>query len=95
MGRHPIYGKAMSAAERQRRRRERLQQERWQRADEALGSMHQDEPTTILTAVQRIRIIKILGMLGSAHGGERAAAGKKATELLRGCDLTWDDVIVQ
>jgi hypothetical protein len=39
------------------------------------------------------RLIKLLGMTGSKHGGERAAAGLKANELLRRCGLRWDDVI--
>jgi hypothetical protein len=35
------------------------------------------------------RLIKLLGMLGSAHDGERAAAGLKAHDLIRrhGFDL--------
>jgi hypothetical protein len=40
------------------------------------------------------RLIKLLGMLGSAHDGERAAAGLKAHELLRRHGLTWSDIIV-
>jgi hypothetical protein len=39
------------------------------------------------------RLIKLLGMTGSKHDGERAAAGLKANELLRRCGLRWDDVI--
>jgi hypothetical protein len=39
------------------------------------------------------RLIKILGLLGSTHAGERAAASLKATELLRSINLTWADVI--
>jgi hypothetical protein len=39
------------------------------------------------------RLIKLLGMLGSAHDGERAAAGLKAHELIRRHGLTWADVI--
>jgi hypothetical protein len=40
------------------------------------------------------RLIKLLGMLGSAHDGERAAAGLKAHELIRRHGLQWSDVIV-
>ncbi|MGH9553466.1 MAG: hypothetical protein ACRD3W_29055, partial [Terriglobales bacterium] len=40
------------------------------------------------------KLIKLLGMLGSAHAGERAAAGLKATELLRSLDMSWEDVIL-
>jgi hypothetical protein len=39
------------------------------------------------------RLIKVLGLLGSTHAGERAAAGLKATELLRSVNLTWADII--
>jgi hypothetical protein len=40
------------------------------------------------------RLIKLLGMLGSAHDGERAAAGLKAHELIRRHGLTWSDVLL-
>src|SRR5262245_9013681 len=39
------------------------------------------------------RLIKLLGMLGSAHDGERAAAGLKAHELIRRHGLQWSDII--
>lgn len=38
------------------------------------------------------RFTKILGMLGSSHDGERAAAALKATELLRSAGKSWSDV---
>jgi hypothetical protein len=34
------------------------------------------------------KLTKILGMLGSAHDGEVASAGKKACELLRDLGMT-------
>jgi hypothetical protein len=34
------------------------------------------------------------GMLGSAHDGERAAAGLKAHELIRRHNLTWSDILL-
>jgi hypothetical protein len=40
------------------------------------------------------RLIKLLGMLGSAHDGERAVAGLKAYELIRRHGLTWSDVLL-
>jgi hypothetical protein len=40
------------------------------------------------------RLIKLLGMLGSAHDGERAAAGLKAHELIRRHGLTWEDILL-
>jgi hypothetical protein len=39
------------------------------------------------------RLVKLLGMLGSNHDGERAAAAAKANELVRGHGLVWRDVI--
>jgi hypothetical protein len=40
------------------------------------------------------RLVKLLGMLGSAHDGERAAAGLKAHELVRRHGLTWSDILL-
>ena len=40
------------------------------------------------------RLAKILGLLGSPHDGERAAAAAKADEIVRGAGLTWRDVVV-
>jgi hypothetical protein len=40
------------------------------------------------------RLIKLLGMLGSVHDGERAAAGLKAHELIRRHGLTWSDILL-
>jgi hypothetical protein len=39
------------------------------------------------------RLVKLLGMLGSAHDGERAAAALKAHNLVAERRLTWSDVI--
>jgi hypothetical protein len=39
------------------------------------------------------RLVKLLGMLGSAHDGERAAAGLKAHELLKCSGSQGSDVI--
>jgi hypothetical protein len=49
-----------------------------------------------MTALDRPAIdhlIKLLGMLGSAHDGERAAAGLKAHELVKRFGLQWGDLI--
>jgi hypothetical protein len=40
------------------------------------------------------RLAKLLGMCGSAHAGERAAAAAKAHQLVRSLNLTWHEVIV-
>jgi hypothetical protein len=39
------------------------------------------------------RLIKLCGMLGSEHDGERANAGRAATDLLKRLDLTWSEVL--
>ena len=39
------------------------------------------------------KLAKILGLLGSDHHGERAAAGAKAHELIRSLGLTWHEII--
>jgi hypothetical protein len=39
-------------------------------------------------------LTKLLGMLGSDHAGERAAAGLKAHEFVRRHGLTWGDVLL-
>lgn len=39
------------------------------------------------------KLSKVLGMLGSAHDGERASAAQKAAELLRELGMTWAEVI--
>jgi len=41
----------------------------------------------------RDHLCKLLGLLGSAFPGERAAAGLKAHEFIRGLELTWSEVI--
>lgn len=46
-----------------------------------------------LEAHDRTRLANILGMLGSEHSGERAAAGLMASRLLRDRRLTWHDVV--
>jgi hypothetical protein len=53
-----------------------------------------------MTAVPRLtpafadKLVKVLGMLGSAHDGEVAAAGRRAHSMLKAQGLTWSDVIV-
>ena len=50
--------------------------------------------TATLDPTTAERLAKLLGMCGSAHAGERAAAAAKADQLLRSLNLTWHDVIV-
>jgi hypothetical protein len=52
-----------------------------------------------VTAVPRLtpalasKLVKVLGMLGSAHDGEVAAAGRRADAMVKGAGLSWGDVI--
>jgi hypothetical protein len=46
-----------------------------------------------MTSELRNRLVKVLGMLGSPHDGERAAAGLLATKLLTRAGLMWDTVL--
>jgi hypothetical protein len=39
------------------------------------------------------RLVKLLGMLGSAHDGEIANAGRKAHALVRQHGMTWADLL--
>ena len=41
------------------------------------------------------KLVKVLGMLGSAHDGEVAAAGRRAHSMLKAKGLTWGDVIAR
>lgn len=45
-----------------------------------------------MTPADLERFRKILGMLSSAHDGERAAAARKASEFLAAHSLTWSSV---
>jgi hypothetical protein len=43
--------------------------------------------------IDRERLIKLLGVLGSDHNGEIASAGRMADALIRDAGVTWADVI--
>lgn len=47
----------------------------------------------MIAPAQRTRLAAILGLLGSDHAGEVAAAGAAATRLLRAAGLTWTDLL--
>lgn len=53
-----------------------------------------------MTAASRLsptfadKLVKVLGMLGSAFDGEVAAAGRRAHAMLKDAGLMWSDVIV-
>ena len=44
--------------------------------------------------LDRGRLVKLLGMLGSDHDGEIAAAGRAADRLVRQAGVRWRDVIL-
>jgi hypothetical protein len=46
-----------------------------------------------LTPAFADKLVKVLGMLGSDHDGEIAAAGRRAHSMLKAMGLTWSDVI--
>jgi hypothetical protein len=43
--------------------------------------------------LDRERLVKLLGMLGSNYDGERANAGRMASDMVRGADLTWPQIL--
>jgi hypothetical protein len=47
-----------------------------------------------LSDIDLQRLIKLCGLLGSAHDGERASAALKVSEFLTIRKLTWADVLV-
>jgi hypothetical protein len=46
-----------------------------------------------MTAIPHRKLVKVLGMLGSDHDGEIAAAGRRANTMVKRAGLTWGDVI--
>ena len=48
---------------------------------------------TPASATTIARLVKVLGMLGSPHVGERAAAGLNADQLVKQLGLRWPDII--
>jgi hypothetical protein len=47
-----------------------------------------------ITAALASKLVKVLGLLGSAHDGEVAAAGRRADAMVKGAGLSWGDVII-
>ena len=46
------------------------------------------------TALDRARLARVLGMLGSAHDGEALAAARQAERLRADAGLTWADIVI-
>src|SRR3954453_10040876 len=57
------------------------------------GGMVDGNLGTRLTPAFADKLVKVLGMLGSDHDGEVAAAGRRAHSMLKAQGLTWSDVI--
>lgn len=51
------------------------------------------QPAYSLSVKDRDLLVAILGLLGSAQLGERAAAALKASELLQRSHLTWAELL--
>jgi hypothetical protein len=49
--------------------------------------------TVALQGLDREKLVRVLGMLGSAHDGEIAAAGRAADALVRAAGSTWYEVV--
>src|SRR4051812_4497286 len=49
--------------------------------------------TNVASPALTAKLAKILGMLGSDHDGEVAAAGRRANAIIKGAGLTWDQVL--
>lgn len=58
-----------------------------------MGVNRQDKAGGKQVLIDRQRLIKLLGLLGSGHDGETAAAGRMADALIRDAGVTWADVI--
>jgi len=48
---------------------------------------------TALPAASRSKLAKLLGMLGSDHGGERDAAALAVARLVKAAGLTWAQIL--
>jgi hypothetical protein len=69
------------------------QDRRGQQAVNTGNDLVQDTHKPALAPAQAQRLIKLLGLLGSDHDGEVAAAGRHADRLVRESGLTWSDII--
>ena len=74
-----------SDADRQKAFRDRRKEE-LRLLREGAGTTGRREPVSV-------RLVKVLGMLGSDHAGERAAAALQASRILKEAGLTWHDVL--
>ena len=73
---------------------------RYRRAlsDRQDGRISERDPVAGLPALlqpdYRDRLVKLLGMLGSDHDGERATAARMVEEHRRKCGLSWHEIVI-
>ena len=90
MGRYREYA---NDAERQRAYRQRKAEEK-ARLQEELRRARGAAGTRAAARKQvSAKLVKVLGMLGSAFPGERDNAARMATQILKEAGLTWYDVL--
>lgn len=59
--------------------------------------MQRDQASGVgkLTSVDRMRLARVLALLGSNHPGERDAAGLAAHRIVQGAGSSWEEVVAQ
>src|SRR6266851_9188673 len=67
--------------------------ERWRLRRAAARRAFAADGNVRMSARDRKRLVKLLGLLGSPHGGEALAAARAAERLLRGAGVSWADVL--
>jgi hypothetical protein len=90
MGRRPKYA---SDAERQRAYRERKREEDTQYRREHYQRMFGEPEKAAKRKAVSLKLVKVLGLLGSDHAGERDNAARQATRILKEAGLTWWDIL--
>jgi hypothetical protein len=90
MGRDRWYS---SDAERQRAYRQRKAEEAARLREELERARRAGSARAAQRKTVSAKLVKVLGMLGSDHAGERDNAARKATQILKEARLTWYDVL--
>ena len=90
MGRYRQYE---SDAERQRAYRQRKAEADARRQEQARQSREAATTKGVHRDALRKKLVRVLGMLGSDHPGERDAAARMATRMVKEAGLTWYDLL--
>jgi hypothetical protein len=90
MGRDRQYD---SNAERQRAYRERQAEEKARLRERLREQLAGGSAKATRRKSVSAKLVKVLGMLGSAHAGERDNAAQLAVRLLKESGLTWYDIL--